>query len=82
LPPLNRRVPRVRCSNAGEGPPWRTRKAQADANAMPRFARWSLGVFRAEYRGELTPEIPDAREFPGYHVGTSVADVKICMGSR
>jgi hypothetical protein len=35
------------------------------------------GVFRAEYRGELNPEDPDARELPDYHVGTSVADVKI-----
>lgn len=35
------------------------------------------GVFRAEYRGEMNPEHPDEREFPDYHVGTSVADVKI-----
>lgn len=35
------------------------------------------GVFRAEYRGELNPEHPDAREFPDYHVGSSPNDVKI-----
>ena len=35
------------------------------------------GVFRAEYRGELNPEHPDEREFPDYHLGTSVEEVKI-----
>jgi len=35
------------------------------------------GVFRAEYRGELNPDHPDAREFPDRHVGTSVAEVKL-----
>ena len=35
------------------------------------------GVYRAEYRGEMDPEDPDERELPDYHVGTSVADVKI-----
>ena len=35
------------------------------------------GVFRAEYRGELNPDHPDEREFPDYHIGTSVADVKL-----
>lgn len=35
------------------------------------------GLFRAEYRGELNPQDPDEREFPDYHLGTSVADVKI-----
>jgi hypothetical protein len=35
------------------------------------------GLFRAEYKGEINPEDPDAREIPDYHVGTSMADVKI-----
>jgi hypothetical protein len=35
------------------------------------------GVFRAEYRGELNPDNPDARAFPDYHLGTSFEDVKI-----
>ncbi len=35
------------------------------------------GVFRAEYSGELNPQDPDARELPDYHLGTSVADVKV-----
>jgi hypothetical protein len=34
------------------------------------------GVFRAEYSGELNPENPDAREFPDFHLGTSLTDVK------
>ena len=33
------------------------------------------GVFRAEYRGEMNPDDPDARELPDFHLGTSVADV-------
>lgn len=35
------------------------------------------GVFRAEYRGELNPENPDARELSDFHVGTSIAGVKV-----
>jgi hypothetical protein len=35
------------------------------------------GVFRAEYRGKLDPTDPDERELPDFHLGTSLADVKI-----
>lgn len=35
------------------------------------------GVFRAEYRGEMNPEHSDQRELPDFHLGTSIADVKI-----
>lgn len=34
-------------------------------------------LYRAEYSGEISPENPDAREIPDYHVGTSATDVKI-----
>ncbi len=34
-------------------------------------------LYRAEYSGEINPENPDEREIPDYHVGTSVADVKV-----
>jgi hypothetical protein len=35
------------------------------------------GIYRAEYSAESNPENPDAREFPDYHLGTSVAAVKV-----
>ena len=35
------------------------------------------GVYRAEYAGEINPENPDEREIPDFHIGTSVADVKV-----
>jgi hypothetical protein len=35
------------------------------------------GLFRAEYSGEINPQDPDEREIPDYHVGTSLADVKV-----
>jgi hypothetical protein len=35
------------------------------------------GVFRAEYSGEINPDRTDQRDIPDYHVGTSLADVKI-----
>ncbi len=35
------------------------------------------GGFRAEYSGEINPEIPDAREIPASHVGSSVAEVRV-----
>jgi hypothetical protein len=35
------------------------------------------GVFRAEHRGKLDPTDPDERELPDFHLGTSLADVKI-----
>ncbi len=34
-------------------------------------------MYRAEFRGEINPEDPDACESPGRHVGSSVADVKV-----
>jgi hypothetical protein len=37
-------------------------------------------LYRAEYRGEINPENPDEREIPDYHLGTSVADVKVWVG--
>ena len=39
--------------------------------------RIESGLFRAEYRAEMNPEQPDERAIPDYHVGTSLADVKI-----
>jgi hypothetical protein len=35
------------------------------------------GLLRSQYRGELNPEPPDARELPDFHVDTSVNDVKV-----
>jgi hypothetical protein len=49
--------------------------AHSDFHASIREAE--AGVFRAEYRGELNPDHPDEWEFSDYHIGISVADVKL-----
>jgi hypothetical protein len=35
------------------------------------------GLYRAEYRGEFNPDEHDEREIPDFHIGTSMADVKV-----
>ena len=35
------------------------------------------GLYRAEYSGEINPENTGQRDIPDYHLGTSIADVKI-----
>jgi hypothetical protein len=35
------------------------------------------GLYRAQYSGEINPENPDAREIPDFHLGTSMAEVKV-----
>ena len=35
------------------------------------------GLYRAQYSGEINPENPDAREIPDFHLGTSIAEVKV-----
>jgi hypothetical protein len=35
------------------------------------------GVYRAEYTGEFNPEKPDEREFPDFHLSTSVESAKL-----
>lgn len=35
------------------------------------------GVYRAEYTGEFNPEKPDEREFPDFHLSTSMQSAKL-----
>ncbi len=41
------------------------------------LTRTSDGMVKAEYRGELNPEQPDARELPDSHVGTDESEVRL-----
>lgn len=42
-----------------------------------RIRQVERNVFRAEYRGEVNPENPDAREMLDFHIGTSAQDVRV-----
>jgi hypothetical protein len=35
------------------------------------------GLYRAEYSGEINPENSNQQDIPDYHLGTSIAEVKI-----